>query len=305
MLNIILNLITVIFLPLLIIGLIRKTKAFWAGRKGASIIQPFWDVIKLFKKEVIYSTSTSWIYRLTPVVMLASVIMASLFVPIITGRAIIDIPFSFVIFSYILGFSKFFALISALDCASSFEGMGASREACFSTIVEPAFFILMGTIVAITKINTFENLKMILENSGVYGCLIILLAIVSLFIMLLVEGCRVPVDDPNTHLELTMIHEVMVLDNSGVDLAFITLTSAIKMFLIESLIASLLIPTGLPCLISIIAFLALIFLQAIIIGTIESIIARFRMSHVFEFIFIMSITSLLALVLVVYKLYGN
>ena len=305
MLNIILNIISIIFLPLLTIGLIRKVKAFWQGRKGANIIQPFWDIIKLFKKETIYSTSTSWIYRLTPVIMLAGVIFASLFVPIITGRAIIDIPFSFVIFSYILGFSKFFSLISALDCASSFEGMGASREACFSTIVEPAFFILMGTIVAITKINTFENLKLILINSEVYGYLIIFLAVICLFIMLLVEGCRVPVDDPNTHLELTMIHEVMILDNSGVDLAFITLSSAIKMFLIESLIANLLIPLNLTLWITILLFLILIFIQAIIIGTIESIIARLRMSHVFEFIFIMSITSLLVLVLVVYKIYGN
>ena len=305
MIKLILNLISIIFIPLLTIGIIRKTKAFWAGRKGASVIQPFYDVIKLFKKETIYSTSTSWIYRLSPVVALASVLFASLFIPLITGRAILDIPFAFVIFSYVLGFSKFFALISALDCASSFEGMGASREACFSTIVEPAFFILMGTIVAISRINTFENLKLILHNSGVYGYLIILLAIITLFIMLLVEGCRVPVDDPNTHLELTMIHEVMILDNSGVDLAFITLASAMKMFLIESLIASLLIPSSLSTGLTLIVFLALIFVQAIVIGTIESVIARFRMSHVFEFIFIMSITALLALVLVVYKIYGN
>ena len=182
----------------------------------------------------------------------------------------------------------------------SFQG-----EACFSTIVEPAFFIAMGSIVALTKINSFENLKMITENAGIYGILIITLAVITLFIMLLVEGCRVPVDDPTTHLELTMIHEVMILDNSGVDLGFITWGSAIKMFIIEALIAALIIPSGLPIWLSILAFLGIILIISISIGTIESSMARFRMTHVFEFIFIMSITALLILTLVTYKIYGN
>jgi len=123
--------------------------------------------------------------------------------------------------------------------------------------------------------------------------------------MLLIEGCRVPVDDPTTHLELTMIHEVMILDNSGIDLGLITWGAAIKMFLFESIIAALIIPSGLPVVISIIAFLFTIFLLSVIIGTLESSIARFRMTHVFEFIFIMSIMALLILILVTYRIYGN
>ena len=146
---------------------------------------------------------------------------------------------------------------------------------------------------------------MILENAGIYGYLIIVLAVITLFIMLLIEGCRVPVDDPTTHLELTMIHEVMILDNSGADLGLITWGAAIKMFLFEVLIAALIMPLGLPVWSSILTFLAIICLLSIIIGTVESSVARFRMTHVFEFIFIMSITSLIILTLVTYRIYGN
>lgn len=301
----ILNILILIFMPFIMIGIIKKTKAFWGGRKGVRILQPLYDVLRLLNKETVYSETTSWVFKIAPVIGFSAILLAGLFVPMINGEAIMNIPFGFIIFSYILGFGKFFSLIGAMDTGNSFEGMGASREACFSTIVEPAFFIFMGSVVALTDNNSFANLKMILENAGIYGYLIIALAVITLFIMLLIEGCRVPVDDPTTHLELTMIHEVMILDNSGVDLGLITWGAGIKMFLFEVLIASLIIPSGLPVWIAITAFLAIICLLSIIIGTIESSIARFRMTHVFEFIFIMSITALIILTLVTYRIYGN
>ena len=123
--------------------------------------------------------------------------------------------------------------------------------------------------------------------------------------MLLIETCRVPVDDPATHLELTMIHEVMILDNSGVDLGLITWGSALKLFLFEALIANLVLPLNLSLGFEMIVFIALTSLISLIVGTVESAIARFRMTHVFEFIFIMSLTALLILALVTYRLYGN
>ncbi len=116
-----------------------------------------------------------------------------------------------------------------MDTGSSFEGMGTSREACFTSIVEPAFFIILGSIMALSGNYTFESLSKITTNAGSYGVLIIIFAVLALFLMVLIEGCRVPVDDPATHLELTMIHEVMILDNSGFDLALITWASGIKM----------------------------------------------------------------------------
>lgn len=299
------NIIILLLAPFFMIGVIKKTKAFWSGRKGVSVFQPLWDFLRLMKKNAVYSKTTSWVFKFTPIITLASVLFASLFVPLTNGQAIIEMQFSFIIFAYVLGLGKFFFLLAALDTGSSFEGMGASREACFSTIVEPAFFIALASIAALSQNYSFISLKYIMEEAGIYGYLIIILAAVTLFIMLLIEGCRVPVDDPTTHLELTMIHEVMILDNSGVDLGFITWGAAIKLFLFEALIANLILPLDMSFGLSIVMFLALTTLISIIVGTVESAIARFRMTHVFEFIFIMSLTALLILALVTYRIYGN
>ena len=300
-----LNILLIIFVPFLMLGLIKKTKAFWGGRKGISVFQPFYDFQRLICKKCVYSETTSFIFKLAPAILLATVLFASIFVPMINGVSIYDIQFSFVIFAYALGLGKFIFLLSALDTGSSFEGMGASREACFSTIVEPAFFILIASISVLSQNYSFHSLKYVLAQAGGYGILVIILAVIVLLIMMLIESCRVPVDDPETHLELTMIHEVMVLDNSGPDLALINWASAIKMFLFSSLIANLVLPQNQNLWINGILFLLILVLISILIGTIESAMARFRMTHVFEFIFIMTILSLLVLALVTYKLYGN
>ena len=300
----ILNIILLLFVPFLMVGIIRKTKAFWGGRKGASILQPFWDFVKLMKKQSIFSSSTTLLFRIAPCIALASVVFASLFVPMIQGSPIINIQGGLIIFSYALGLSKFISLLASMETASSFEGMGSSREACFTSIVEPAFFILMGSIMAISKIFTFDSLNNIIATSGNIGYLIVVFAIITLFIMLLTEGARVPVDDPATHLELTMIHEVMILDNCSQELALITWASAAKMFLISSIIATILIPANLSLWASIGAFFGVIVLISILVGTIESAIARFRMSHVFEFVFVMSSLALVVASLVAVKMFG-
>ena len=305
MLITIINILILLFIPFLMLGVIKKTKAFWAGRKGVNLLQPLWDFIKLMKKDTVYSATTSWLFRVAPMIMLGTTLFAALFVPLVNGFAIINIQFAFIIFAYVLALGKFFSLLSALDTGSSFEGMGASRETCFSTIVEPAFFIAMASVAALSQNYSFLNLKTILSNAGVYGYLIITLLAFTLFVMLLIETCRVPVDDPTTHLELTMIHEVMILDNSGQDLGLITWASSIKLFLFEALIANLFLPLGLNEILSVVLFLVLTTLISILVGTIESAMARFRMTHVFEFIFIMTLTALLVLALVTYRLYGN
>lgn len=300
----IINIILVLIIPFLMIGIIRKTKAFWGTRYGASIFQPFYDFVKLMKKDSIFSTSTTKIFRFAPIITLVCTIFAALFIPMTQGKAIIDIQGGLIIFAYVLGLSKFISLLASMETASSFEGMGSSREACFTTIIEPAFFIVIASIMALCKIYTFDSLNQIIANSGSLGILIILFAIASLFIMLITEGARVPVDDPATHLELTMIHEVMILDNCSQELAIISYSAAAKMFLISSLIATLIIPSSLDLWASLGAFLGIILFISILIGTIESAIARLRMSHVFEFVFIMSSLALVCASLVALKLYG-
>ena len=308
MMNLIILLINILILliaPFLMVGVIKKTKAFFAGRKGVSIWQPLWDFLRLMKKEFVISTTTSWVFKFAPVVGFATTIFAALFVPMAGGISIVNVPCAFIIFAYSLSLGKFFALLSAMDTGSSFEGMGASREACFTTIVEPAFFVTIASIMALSGNYTFDSLVNITANAGNYGILVTVFASVVLFIMILVEGSRVPVDDPATHLELTMIHEVMILDNSGSDLALFSWANAIKMLLISSLIANMIITTGITEWVSVLLYLSVVFIISILIGTVESCMARIRMSHVFEFIFVMSSLALVVLSLVIARMFGG
>ena len=305
MIMMLVNLIILLFVPFLMMGIIKKTKAFWAGRKGTSIFQPLYDTIRLFKKDYVISKTTSAVFNIAPIFAIATVLFAGLFVPLATGQTIISIPAGLIIFSYTLGLGKFMSLISAMDTGSSFEGMGASREACFTSIVEPAFFLVIASIMALTGNYTFDSLNQIIPNSGNYGILITIFAVIVLFIMMLIEGSRVPVDDPTTHLELTMIHEVMILDNSGSDLAIYTWANGIKMLLISSLIAFMIIPQDISIWMNILYYLLTVFVISVLIGTIEAGMARFRMSHVFEFIFVMSSLALVVLSLVMARMFGG
>ena len=158
---------------------------------------------------------------------------------------------------------------------------------------------------ALTGNYTFDSMTKIISNAGGYGILITVFAVLVLFIMMLIEGSRVPVDDPATHLELTMIHEVMILDNSGSDLAIYSWANGIKMLLITSLIACMVIPHNLPTLLHVLCYLVVAGIISVAIGTIESGMARIRMSHVFEFIFVMSSLSLVVLSLVMARAFGG
>lgn len=300
-----LNLIILLIVPFIMLGLIKKTKAFWAGRKGASVLQPLYDFVRLIKKDFVISKTTSVVFRIAPIFSIVTVLFAGLFVPLATGSALVNVEAGLIIFAYILGLGKFMSLVSAMDTGSSFEGMGASREACFTSIVEPAFFMTIASIMALTGNYTFDSLSEVMSNAGSYGLLIVIFAVVVLFLMILIEGSRVPVDDPATHLELTMIHEVMILDNSGSDLALISWANGIKMLLISSLIANIILPNNLSDLVSFVSYLAIMFVISVLIGTIESGMARIRMSHVFEFIFIMSSLALVVLSLVMARMFGG
>ncbi len=300
-----LNFIILLFVPFLMMGIIKKTKTFWAGKKGPSVLQPLYDFIRLIKKDFVISKTTSVVFRIAPIITFSTVLFAGLFVPLASGSALINIPAGLIVFAYTLALGKFASLISAMDTGSSFEGMGASREACFSTIVEPAFFMVIASIMALTGNYTFGALSNIISSAGSYGVLIIIFSIVVLFIMMLTEASRVPVDDPATHLELTMIHEVMILDNSGSDLALFSWANSIKLLLLSSLIANMIIPSTVEGWLAVLLYLLIMFIISIIIGTVESGMARIRMSHVFEFIFIMSSISLVVLSLIIARMFGG
>ncbi len=294
-----------IVLPLFFIGLINKVKAIWAGRKGASLLQPYYDFSKLLKKGEVISKTTSFAFRLSPSINVAAVFFVLLMIPIPGLGSVLHFEGDFVLFTYSFALAKFFTVIAALDTGSSFEGMGASREVTFTTIVEPAFFVVLGSLALLTNQFSFESIFAAINLSLVYTPLIKILLVVSMFIMLLAEGSRVPVDDPNTHLELTMIHEVMILDNSGPDLAFIQYAAALKMTIISVLIANLLLPPEIILPVALTLFVVILLVVFISVGLVESLIARSRISHVPQFLFLMTALSLTAFAIIVFFLFGG
>lgn len=292
MVETIINLALLFILPLLFLGLISRVKSFWAGRQGPQLLQPLRDFIKLMKKGEVISTTSSFVFRLAPSITLASVIVAGLIAPMANGFSIVSFNADFILFAYVLAIGKFFTVIAAMDTGSPFEGMGASREVTFSALVEPAFFVIIASLALISGGYTFQKIFLMTRNDDM-AILILPMGVIALFIMLLTEGCRVPVDDPNTHLELTMIHEVMILDNSGPDMGYMMYAAGMKMVVIGSLIANLIIPHSLPYWATILSYIAVMAAIAVTIGTIESVMARLRMSHVPQFLLFMTAISVI------------
>ena len=289
MLSLILILITGLFFS----GVIIRTKSILSGRKGPSIMQPVYDYARLFRKGSVYGNTAGPIFRAAPVIYFTSVLFSALFVPFGTSKGLLSFEADFVVFAYILAVGKFFMILMALDTGSSFEGMGASREALFSLLVEPAFFILVGSFALLTGHTSFYDIYAAFHFTGPVSFVMAVLAGFVLLFIVAVENSRMPVDDPKTHLELTMVHEVMILDTSGFDLGLIMSAGTLKFTIYGSLIANFFMDHSWPYYILLPVFFVCQILFAIIIGCIESFGVRFRMSHNAQFILTLTSVSLL------------
>jgi formate hydrogenlyase subunit 4 len=269
-------------LPPLLLGVINKTKALFAGRVGPPVLQPYYDLIKLMRKGSVFSTTTTWVFRAGAVVPLATAAVAALLVPLAGAKAPISFTGDMILLAYLLGLGRFFTASAALDTGSPFEGMGAAREVTFACMAEPAFFLGMLVL---------ARLSGSLQLSGMLGTALgahwmtagasLALVVISWFIVLLAENCRIPFDDPNTHLELTMIHEVMVLDHSGPAFGMILYGAALKLFVLSALVVRLLFPlaTGYAWL-DWPLFVAAMLVVAAAVGIVESTTARLRLTHI-------------------------
>ena len=274
-------LLAVLLAPLLP-GIINRTKAFFAGRQGPPLLQAYFDLWKLFRKGATYSRTTNWIFRAGPLVNFACLLAALAIVPL--GRVSAPLPFAgdFILLAYLLGLGRFFTVIAALDTGSSFEGMGASREVQFATFAEPALLVGLAALA-----RQAQDLSLTTMYAGLsvaaWSQALPLLALVAtgFFVLYLAENCRIPVDDPNTHLELTMIHEVMVLDHGGVDFGFVQWAAALKLWVLGALVVGLFPPgaTGRP-LADLAAGLAGLLVLAVATGAVESCLARVRLLRV-------------------------
>jgi formate hydrogenlyase subunit 4 len=269
-------------LPPLLLGVIARTKALFAGRTGPSVLQPYWDLLKLARKGVVISSTTTWMFIAGPVVSLAAVLLAGLMMPMGAFNAPISFTGDLILFAYLLALSRFFTTAAALDTGSAFEGMGAAREVTFACLAEPA---LIFALLVLAKLSGALSLSPMLHgpllDAWLHAGAPLLLVLAGLFIVLLAENCRIPVDDPNTHLELTMIHEVMVLDHSGPLFGAIMYGAALKLFVLGALVTRVALPveTGWIAL-DWILFTAQMLALAVVIGVVESVMARLRMKQV-------------------------
>ena len=289
----ILNFILIVAASLFFTGIVIRTKSIFSGSKGPGVFQPLKDIWRLFRKGSVYSETTSFIFQVAPSIYFASVLIAIAMIPFGSQPGLISFKGDFVFFAYILGLGKFFSIIAALDTGSSFEGMGASREALYSLLAEPAFFILMGSFALLTGHTSFQEIFGSLHFGSYISYAVGVLAAFVITLITLIENSRMPIDDPKTHLELTMMHEVMILDNSGFDLGLILQAANLKFAMYGGLIANFFLTPGSELYYSIPIFIATQILFAVVVGFIESFMARFRMNHNPQYIFTLTSISLL------------
>jgi formate hydrogenlyase subunit 4 len=297
----ILHVVLALALAPLLPGVIGRVKAKFAGRRGAPLLQPYYDLAKLLRKGAVYSRTTTWVFRAGPVIGLAAAAGCLLLLPLGGISAVLAFPGDLLLWVYLLGLMRFVTVIAALDTGSSFEGMGASREVQFSMLAEPALLLGMAALVASSGCLSLSQLTGASRPGwlmGVTGPVTVLVA-ASWLVVLLAENARIPVDDPTTHLELTMIHEVMVLDHGGVDFGLIQYAAALKLWLFSALLAGVLLPvrTDWP-LASLAVGVGSVLAVAVLVGIIESTMARLKLLRVPQLLVAAAVLAGLAVVLV-------
>lgn len=291
-------------------GIINRVKAKVAGRHGKPLLQTYYDLAKLLGKGEVISRTTTWTFAAAPGVSLAAALCALALLPLGGVPSPLAFAGDFLLAAYLLGMGRFAVMLAALDTGSSFEGMGASREAAFSALGEPALFLAFLTLTSLAldlgRGGAGLDLRDAFSLSALFngdmaafwqaGRPELLLAPAVFFALLLAENCRIPVDDPTTHLELTMIHEVMVLDHSGPNLAMIVYGAALKLWFFAALVAGLIVPP-LPlwehAALSVLTILGI----GVAVGVVESVMARLRLTRVPHFLGVAAALAALALIL--------
>ena len=289
----------VLLMPIVLVGIINRSKSWWVGRKGPRILQSASDLWRLLGKRTVVSSVASPLFRAGAYVVLLCGFLSSAIAPVLGQFAPLQFSHDFIVVAYVLGLARMAMVLSAMDVGSAFEGMGAAREVSFSAFAEPALFLLLGTASAATGMTSFADLLGHLHNTHLHGLMAAPLTI-ALLILLQTEASRVPVDDPLTHLELTMVHEVMILDHSGPELAAMQYAGALKITLYAGLIATLLNPLdpmAAPLAATVIS-VALMLLVAVVVGCVESLMARLPMQWVPRYTMVAAGAALLCMAVV-------
>jgi len=299
--------VVVVALAPLAAGLVRRCKAFLQGRRGAPVLLPYWTVLTLMRKEIVLSSSTSWVFRVAPFAVLSTAILSAAVLPLV-GRGGAAAPLShLVIVAGIWMLGAVFLVFAGLDSASAFGGMGASREMTISAFLEPALVVALAAFAVASGSATVDGMLSV-AGAGLVARPWLLPAVAALGLVALGENARYPVDNPATHLELTMVHEAMVLEYSGPYLALMELASTIKLATFALLLANMAVPAGLLTPASGIAALAVAPVAALaklgvamaLLAAIESSIAKLRFYGLPEYFFGSLFLGLASLVLALF-----
>lgn len=288
----------------LVRGIIARVKARFQNRRGASIFRPYQDLLKLFRKEDLVPPTASMVFRAAPLVVFAALVVASLFVPVLHDSALLGMTGDFIFIVYLLALSRFFLMLGGMDGGSAFGGLGASREALVSTLAETPLMLGLTAIFVASRTTSISGaLHWTMQRDFSEFSAVHALAFVALALVAVAETGRIPVDNPTTHLELTMIHEAMTLEYSGPSLAFIEWASALKLTLISALLIGLFAPWGIATsgsfvliAIALFAFLLKVLVLILIIALVESAVAKLRMYLVPDFLGVASALAILAIV---------
>jgi formate hydrogenlyase subunit 4 len=295
--------ILVLLLAPAVAGVATRTKSLLTGRQGAPALQLYFDLWKLVRRGAVFSETTTWVFRLAPAAMVATTVLAATLLPLDGRMSLIRFSGDAVAFAYVLGLGRFLLVLAALDTGSSFEGMGASREVTFASLVEVGLFLSFGTLVVVTReLSLSGMLGVPFAHHWAANAPALVMISIGLFALLLAECSRVPVDDPATHLELTMVHEVMVLDHSGPDLALILYGSALKLAVLGALVVSVLVPRGvLPVAGSVAVLGGGLLAVGVGVGIVEATLARLRVPKVPLYLAGASSLALFSLILVLWN----
>jgi len=295
----------VLLLAPLLTGIVRKVKARLLRRRGASVFQPYRDLLKLLRKDVALAENASWLFRATPYLVFAVTWVAAALVPTFATGLVFSWAVDLIALAALLGSARFFLALAGMDVGTSFGGMGSSREVTIATLAEPAMLLIIFTLAFIAGSTQLSAIAAFMLSPEVGLRVSLGLALVALIMVAIAENARMPVDNPATHLELTMVHEAMVLEYSGRHLAMIEFAASLKLLLYVSLIACVFVPWGLASggggpaayVIGAVTYAGKLTAAAVFLAVFETAVAKMRVFRVTEFLGAALMLGLLATLL--------
>ncbi|MDX8519742.1 respiratory chain complex I subunit 1 family protein [Mesorhizobium dulcispinae] len=282
----------VLLLAPLLIGFVRKVKARLVRRQGPSLIQPYRDLIRLMRKEVVLADNASWLFRVTPYLIFAATWVAAALVPTFAAGLQFSWTADLIVIVALLGSARFFQALAGMDVGTSFGGIGASREVMIASLAEPAMLLIVFSLALVAGATQLSTVAAFMSSPEVGLRVSLGMSLIALVMVAIAENARIPVDNPATHLELTMVHEAMILEYSGRHLAMIELATFLKLVLYVSLISCVFLPWGLAhagagpkaLVIGAAAYLVKLAALAILLAVFETAVAKMRVFRVPDFL---------------------